>query len=266
MKLKHLFATKTLMENKAPNKDLSSYYKASPIEQWWDDIKLTKGFTSLEKVNLKKASLVEILSKLGADLNFLEHIEIASLMKDYLKGFNSDEYFKCCGFTNSPYLIKAINLVSKMPDSFLTWAKEKSLAPKDFRIFYGVTLDEEVLNFCKKVVALKPSKSEGVLIFEYGLDLMSSNQFDESLYSFKKSDSFLKAIKKKRFYKTMNSDEKVSNKIAKLDFGSESRVKTLREGDKRLLHLEIKSSHPLKLKKSLQRVTDNISKLEDAWI
>ncbi len=245
--------------------DLSSLYKETPVEQVWGSIRLTKGFSNLKQINLKEIPLQEVLSFLGEGLNFLDHVRVAKCIKLALPDFDTDEYFKAVNYHHTSYLLKSLELISILPKSFIDWATEKNISPKDFRVFFGVDLNDELLRFIDASLQTKPSKSEGLLIFEYALDLYFSKSLDEKFYNFKDASKLLSALKKKRFLKTFESDELVESKISKIDFGSDSKLKTMRDGDKRLLFLEVKSTHPLKLKTAIERISQNITKIEDAW-
>lgn len=237
-----------------------------PVKYFWKDLPLTDSKPQAQKVDLSDTyTLEKALAHFSKGLSFIERLEVLDKLQT-LKKVNFEDYFSALNMRFDKNLHgKVLEKMKSWPNGFLTWAKEKDLNPKDFRIF----LNEEgarLLKLLSIVVKLSPTKSRGLQILDLSLDLLATHKVTlEKLSEFTQDQKLLSFLNKKRFSKSLENDELLKEHFSKIELSKDSKLSVLREGDHNIIKLELKALSPEDLEKKMARMQTKMNEIKEAW-
>ncbi len=171
------------------------------------------------------------------------------------------EFFSTYQLRYSERLVQLLPLLPQTPESFQTWAAERSLSLKDFAIFYDFKTNLEALvPYLEKVVELRMSKTQGVSALEWAgelhlMDLPSATILAES----KSAEAWMIALKKMRYPSTSQADGAEDQKLKEVSWPRHSQVSGRRQGDHYQVDVKISSPSPedlIKKSESLRRAAE----------
>lgn len=227
----------------------------------WKDVKLTESHhTPMSAYDLSQSfDFTEALAFMAKDENFATQAELAENTTD--QSFCTKLYFEKLGYSPAQKLDQVLEAYKALPSEFKNWAKEKSLGPKDFKPFLK-DYTPDLKNLFTHIGYLKASKNSGLQIIEYGLDLLAVQKVSiEDCLNFKNPDRLLKFLKKLRFKKSLEKDERLKSQISKLHIAENTKLDLKREGDARKILLEIKTQSLDELEKSLTKCLSKLSEI-----
>lgn len=242
-------------------------FKKTLISHHWSDLKLTEGLSDKAPyVDLSKDyTIEEACAYLSEGLTFVEKVKVAHSFSNQVKTFSTAQYFKNCGLHHDSLISDIETQITHLPESFIDWAKSKSLGPKDFRAFIYENIEEHKLTF-SHLSSINPTKMNGLKILELLFDLYSLSKFSEA--EFLKITSEKKALKilnKKRFPLSQSFDENLEKRFSQIALPKDIKISIKREGDQNKMIVTLKSSHPKELNKKLLKFTKDFSLIEKAW-
>jgi hypothetical protein len=215
----------------------------------------------------ENSSLEKSLAFLSEGKSFVLKAQVVKTAKlEISSDFDVAQYFTDSGHSKNQDFEKLLSFIDRLPSSFFHWTESKSFNPKDFRcMIKDFDQSRDTIAF-EQIAKLNPTKSSGLQIIEYYFDLLAIKKIEPSyVLDFRKPEALLLSLKRKRFSNTLDQDELFSSKLSKLDLAQSAKVFLRREGDQRLLHLEVKSPSPEALAKDLTMLQKKISDLQDLW-
>lgn len=241
----------------------------TPCSYYWGKIKLTSGLLDkASPIDLQQStSLEEALAFFTKEKSLVAQIQSAQKISlEAPQGFSFEDYFKSLGYSRFDLLIKIKDLLDQLPQDFLNWSSEKKLQARDFDTFLkDYTKDQHFEDF-KKIASLQASKSLGLQIIDLYFDLLAQNKIDSSLLQeFTRAESLFKKLKHLQFSKSLQKDEELKAKISKISLQKNIKLQVQRQGDLRLLKLEVSASSPDSLLQSLLVTQDKITDIKKDW-
>lgn len=193
----------------------------------------------------------------------LSLVQLCFLLKsdEFSKLFDPSYFFSRWNKGQKENLIPVVPVILALPSGLLQWLHEKDVRPFDLAPFRAVTA--ETMNFiAESFLQTRSSKSEGVQILEYAVDLFLMKTSTEKILScFSHSAAeTLKQLKMLRHPQTAQRDQVAQEKL-NIHWPSNVQARYQRRGDKTGFDLQMFVANSSDLKKTIT----HLEKVIEEW-
>jgi len=210
-------------------------------------------------------SYEKALAVLSEDLSFCEKLAIAEVA-ELENDFDHEVFFKEARYARFDLVEQVKRLHKVLPDGFINWCIRKKLNLKDFRAFVHDFSPQNDSTFFDRLAHLDPTKHTGLQIIEFYFDLIAQTKISTNdIINFKKADTLLAYLQKKRFSAALTKDKKIEDEISKIKIASGIRASFRRTGDKRQIKIELEADSPEQLKNKLEKTLEKTESFKKAW-
>ena len=193
-------------------------------------------------------SLEEPMSSLYPNLSFLELARVADQLKKVKLEINWPDFCSRLGYHARSDWPSLFQVMKAAPNELLEWWQSHDVSPRDLAPLNALPVDlrDRYFQLAKKAVALAPSKSDGVQILEWLVDILLADfkcsftaPFDSELLGVSTFAEFRTKTRRLRFQQTATGDELRANNIAKLPWSAKTKAAWIRQGDRDGVEIKI---------------------------
>lgn len=147
---------------------------------------------------------------------------------------------------------ETLEKLSRLPLSFQNWCDEKKCSIQDLAILRSLDSVSLLTTLSEKIASSRLSKSQGVQVLEWSIELILLSHDAGSLLLDADEDTWLEELRKKRYPQTVATDEKSRAEIERLPWPKKTEVKWQRRGDRAQLELKLQTGSPEELEKQIE--------------
>jgi hypothetical protein len=214
-------------------------------------------------------NLPQTLKAIYPVMSFVELARLSSLLP--LESTDRSELWTLYGYRWKESLAAVVNKVIHLPLCTQKWLQLKRLGPQDLAPLRSLEKTDQLEEFWPHFTRLNLSKTEGAKVLELLVELLLLGTTAAELAPEGTGDQWCKALIGKRFPLTTNQDKLAETKIRTLAWPLKTEAHWTRRGDRSGVELKMFFSHPQELRRSLDRLeqvcTDlqEHSEYEDLW-
>lgn len=217
-------------------------------------------------ISLDEKNLIEILYDLYPDLSFIELCRLSSKIRAFENsrdpGTLIKKLWQIYGYQYRDSLELVVEKVLQLPTEAQAWLQEKKMAPQDLAPLRSLTDLNQLDSFWSILSTSPHSKSEGVKIIEWLIELILLNHPMDQLLPLKPGAAWVTQLQALRYPQSNKQDLHAETKIRSLAWPLRSEARWARKGDRSGVELKLFFSHPQELKRALERLDQVRSDLE----
>ncbi len=261
-----------------PIQECSKNLDFSPEIPWPDQLppycfknELICGFERLEgmAIVLDSPNLTQCLKAVYPELSFLELSRLSAKLNS--EPSLQKEIWETYGYRYKETLEEVAQQTVKLPPEVQRWLHQKKFASQDLAPLRSLKDINLLMEFWPLLTNSHFSKSDGAKIIELLTELLLMEKPISALLPQKEISFWLKELHILRYPQTTQYDAQAEKKIRSVAWPLKSEAKWARRGDRGGIELKMFFSHPQELKRSLERLQQVCSDLqeqpeyEDLW-
>lgn len=220
-------------------------------------------------VDLSAGDLPPSLKALYPEISFPELARLTDKVSN--DEILQKELWELYGYRYKENLLDVAQQVLKLPLEVQRWLHQKKFGPQDLAPLRSLTEIATIQEFWPLLIQSHYSKSDGAKIIELLVELTLMEKPISQLLPQREISFWLKQLQEMRHPMITQNDANAEKKIRSVAWPLKSEAKWARRGDRAGVELKLFFSHPQELKRSLERLQQVCSDLqeqpeyEDLW-
>lgn len=198
--------------------------------------------------------LENVLAGLYPKLSFIELARLAGALNELDVGFNWREFSALIGYHWNDDWPALFSIVRQAPADLVRWWEQRDVSARDLAPLRAFTDELQLtqwFHLASHVAKFQPSRSDGVQVLEWLVDLMLSANATDSLFEARSFIELKEQVRAARFPMATHREKSQSDLAAKLPWPVGAKAAWVRQGDRGGIEIKLFSKSAGELEKQI---------------